>query len=256
MIEKITRAGKAYILAYDHGMEHGPVEFNDQSVDPQYIFDIALKTEATAIAVQKGIAEKYYLGDYRKIPMIIKLNGKDRLAGGEPYSTQNCTVEEAQELGAAAVGYTIYLGSDRDWEMMENFGEIVREAHDRQMPAVAWVYPRGKKVEDDMSPEVTAYAARIALELGADMAKIKYCGSEECFHWAVESAGRCAVVLSGGAKTEDPADFLETVRSVMRAGATGVAVGRNVWQAKDPVAVATQIKEIIFSQYPAQNDHR
>lgn len=168
------------------------------------------------------------------------------MAGGEPYSTQNCTVDEARSLGAAAVGYTIYLGSERDWEMMERFGQVVRDAHKSGIAAIAWVYPRGKSVKDDTSPEITAYAARVALELGADLAKIKYCGSEECFRWAVKSAGRCAVVLSGGAKTEDPEEFLETLKAVMKAGAIGVAVGRNVWQADDPLAVATKIKEIVF----------
>lgn len=246
MLEKITREGKAYILAYDHGMEHGPIEFDDKNVDPAYIFDIALKTQATAVAVQKGIAEKYYLGEYRKVPLLIKLNGKDSLATGEPFSTQNCTVEEALQLGAAAVGYTIYLGSARDSEMMETFGGIVRQAHQSEIAAITWVYPRGKKVTDEDSPEITAYAARVALELGADMAKIKYCGSEECFAWAVKSAGRCKVVLSGGPKTKESIEFLETLKSVMKAGAIGVAVGRNVWQAKDPIAVANQIKEIVF----------
>lgn len=247
ILDRITRNGRAYILAYDHGMEHGPIDFTDKNVDPSYIFDIALKTEATAIAVQKGIAQKYYVGEARKVPLIVKLNGKDRLAGGEPYSTQDCTVEEARGLGASAVGYTIYLGSERDWEMMERFGTIVRDAHKAGIAAVAWVYPRGKAVKDDTSPEITAYAARVALELGADLAKIKYCGSEDCFRWAVKSAGRCAVVLSGGQKTEDPNVFLETLGAVMRAGAIGVAVGRNVWQAENPIETAQKIKEIVFS---------
>lgn len=243
---KITKNGKTLILAYDHGLEHGPSEFNDISVDPEHIFKIALQGEVTAIAVQKGIAEKYYQGEYRKIPLIIKLNGKARIRGGEPFSPLICTVEEALDLGAAACGYTIYLGSERDSEMFTTFGKIVDEAHDRQIPAIAWVYPRGKAVKDDTSPEITAYAARTALELGADLAKIKYCGTQDCFSWAVKSAGRTKVVLSGGPKTENLDEFLETVKSVMAAGAAGVAVGRNVWQQKEPLQALAKIKEIVF----------
>ncbi len=97
-----------------------------------------------------------------------------------------------------------------------------------------------------MSPEITAYSARLALEMGADIAKIKYCGSVECFKKAVEAAGRTKVVLSGGAKTEKPEEFLETVKSVMAAGAIGVAVGRNVWQGENPLEITKKIKEIIF----------
>jgi len=242
----ITKGGKTLILAYDHGLEHGPSEFNDVSVDPEYIFKIALDGKVTSIAVQKGIAEKYYQAEFRKIPLIVKLNGKARIHVGEPFSPLICTVDEAAELGAAAVGYTIYLGSERDSEMFETFGKIVDKAHDRGIPAIAWVYPRGKAVKDDTSAEITAYAARTALELGADLAKIKYCGSQECFEWAVKSAGRTKVVLSGGPKTETLEEFLETVKSVMAAGAAGVAVGRNVWQQKDPLEALSKIKELVF----------
>lgn len=249
LLEKnhITQNGKTLILAYDHGLEHGPSEFNDVSVDPEYIFRIAHDGKVTAIAVQKGIAEKYYQGKYKDIPLIIKLNGKARIRQGEPFSPLVCSVDEAVELEAAAVGYTIYLGSEFEPEMFTTFGKIVDEAHDRQLPAIAWVYPRGKAVTDDTSPEITAYAARTALELGADLAKIKYCGTKDCFSWAVKSAGRTKVVLSGGPKTETLDEFLETVKSVMAAGAAGVAVGRNVWQQQNPLEALAKIKQIVFS---------
>lgn len=249
LLEKnhITQNGKTLILAYDHGLEHGPSDFNDASVDPEYIFKIALEGKVTAIVVQKGIARKYYQADFRKIPLIVKLNGKAKIREGEPFSPLICTVDEAIELGAAAVGYTIYLGSEHEPEMFETFGKIVDEAHDKDLPVIAWVYPRGKAVKDDTSPEITAYVARTALELGADLAKIKYCGTQDCFAWAVKSAGRCKVVLSGGPKTEQLEEFLETVNAVMRAGATGVAVGRNVWQQKEPLKALEKIKEIVFS---------
>jgi class I fructose-bisphosphate aldolase len=246
-LNRITTKGKAVFLAYDHGMEHGPSDFNEKNVDPEFILNIAYEARFNAVIFQKGVAEKYWQGKYRHIPLIIKLNGKAKIAGGEPYSAQNCSVEEAKKLGASAVGYTIYLGSERDWEMMEHFGKIVEEAHQEGLPAIAWVYPRGKAVKDPHLPEITAYAARIALELGADIAKLHYCGSEECFRWAVQSAGRCKVVLSGGPKTEKFEEFLDTLQAVMRTGAVGVAVGRNVWQADDPIERAKKIKEIVFA---------
>jgi class I fructose-bisphosphate aldolase len=243
---RITTKGKAVFLAYDHGMEHGPSDFNDKNVDPEFILNIAYEAKLNAVVLQKGVAEKYWQGKYRHVSLILKLNGKVNIQKGEPYPAQNCSVEEAKRLGASAVGYTIFLGSERDWEMIERFGKIVEEAHREGLAAIAWVYPRGKAVKDETSPEITAYAARVALELGADMAKIKYCGSEECFRWVVQSAGRCKVVLSGGPKTEKFEEFLETVSAVMRAGAAGVAVGRNVWQQDDPIEAAKKIKEIVF----------
>lgn len=249
-LKNLMTNGRAMYLAYDHGFEHGPEDLPGESIKPEYILDIAAQGGYNAVILQKGLAEKYYTGStYQKqIPLILKINGKaDIWKGGDLYSRQNCSVAYAKKLGASAVGYTIFLGSAYDGEMFQDFGRIVEEAHSLKLGAIAWVYPRGEFVKDDDSLEMTAYAARIGLELGADMVKIKYSGSTENFREAVRAAGRTKVVLSGGPRLEQEAQFLEVVQSVMRAGASGVAVGRNVWQHAKPLEITAKIKKIIFS---------
>lgn len=244
-LSKITTKGKAMYLAYDHGIEHGPLDLTGKSIDPDYILKIAADGGYNAIVLQKGVAEKYYSPYKNKIPLILKLNGKTKLVGGEPLSTQICSVKEAIRLGAKAVGYTVYLGSEYESEMLKEFGKIEEEAHSAGLPIIGWMYPRGKNITDDASPEITAYAARIGLELGADIVKIKYCGSAGCFQKAVEAAGKTKVVLSGGAKVNEE-DFLEVVKNAMISGAIGVAAGRNVWQDKDPLKITEKIRNIVF----------
>ncbi|MHB1868980.1 MAG: class I fructose-bisphosphate aldolase [Nitrososphaerales archaeon] len=241
------KKGKGMLLAYDQGFEHGPsVDFNDKNVDPSYVMDIAAKGGFTGIVFQKGIAEKYYDG---KVPLIVKVNAKSYLPKGEPNSKQNCSVEYAvASLGAKAIGYTIYLGSQLEGEMFKEFGAVQEEAHKRGVPAIAWVYPRGQAVANDSNKEITAYAARVGLELGADAVKIKYTGDPESFSWAVKSAGRAHVFMSGGPKAPTDQDFLNQVKGVMQAGATGLAVGRNVWQNENPIQMATHLKQIIFDK--------
>jgi class I fructose-bisphosphate aldolase len=248
-LSKLTTDGKAMFLAYDHGVEHGPIDLVGKSIDPGFILDIADKAGYNAVVLQKGVAEKYYVNSQyqNKIPLIVKLNGKTRLVAGEAVSRQVCSVDEAISLGAVAVGYTIYLGSEYESEMLEEFGKIEEEAHKKGLVVIGWMYPRGKSVKDDNSPEIIAYAGRMGLEMGADIVKIKYCGSEECFRKAVEAAGKTKVVLSGGAKTKTPEEFLEVVKKIMSAGAIGVAVGRNVWQSNDPIGISQKIKSIIFA---------
>lgn len=248
-LQKITTEGKAMYLAYDHGFEHGPADLPGKSIDPNYILNIAVEGGYSAIILQKGLAEKYYTGTkYQKqVPLILKINGKANIwQGGDIYSYQNCSVQYAKQLGASAVGYTIYLGSAHDGKMFADFGRIVEEAHKLNMAAIAWVYPRGEFVKDETSKEITAYAARIGLELGADMVKIKYSGSRENFEYAVKAAGKTKVVLSGGPKVSDE-EFLQIMRDVIAAGAIGVAVGRNVWQHPEPLEITRKIREIIFS---------
>lgn len=245
-LSKITENGKAMYLAYDHGIEHGPEDLVGKSINPENILNLAKEGGYTAIILQKGVALKYYEPFKNKIPLIIKLNGKSRLAGGEPFSPQICSVSEALEIGAAAVGYTVYIGSEYETRMLQEFAKIEEEAHGAEIPVIGWMYPRGSGAANDNSPEITAYAARIGLEIGADIVKIKYCGSEECFKKAVEAAGKTKVVLSGGVKTENPEIFLETVKNIMSAGAIGVAVGRNIWQNENASEISKKLKEIIF----------
>jgi len=237
--------GKSILLAYDQGFEHGPsADFNDRNVDPAYVMEIAAKSKLNGIVFQKGVAEKYYDG---RVPLVLKVNGKSSLPKGEPLSRQNCSVEYAISLGAKAIGYTIYLGSAHEPEMLSEFGKIQEEAHNRGLPAIAWIYPRGESVKNDTSREIVSYAARTGLELGADAVKIKYTGDPQSFSWAVKSAGRALVYMSGGPKAPTELDFLTQVKGVMDAGATGLAVGRNLWQADDPFSMANKLKEIIFA---------
>jgi len=248
LLKKITTKGKAIYLAYDQGLEHGPeTDFNDVNVDPLYILNIAKKGKYNGVVYQKGIAEKYNKEIMKsKVPLILKLNGKTSLIKGDPISAQIATVKEAVELGASAIGFTIYIGSKHEEEMIEEFSKIQFEAHKKNLPVIVWIYPRGGKVKNDVSREMMAYATRTALEIGADIVKIKYGGKKKDLDWAVKSAGRCKVVIAGGTKKSEK-DFLKQVKEIKDSGAIGLAIGRNVWQSKDPLGLTKKIKEIIWT---------
>ncbi|MEK6843832.1 MAG: fructose-bisphosphate aldolase [Nanoarchaeota archaeon] len=247
-IDKILKRGKALYLAYDQGLEHGPsTDFNDKNANPSYIIDIAKNGKFQGLVFQKGIAEKYN-SEIRssKIPLIIKLNGKTNLYKGEALARQLCTVQEALKLGASAVGYTIYIGSEYESIMMQEFEIIEREAHSKGIPVIAWVYPRGKSIKTDTSREIMAYAARVGLELGADIVKLKYGGNVDDLKWTVKTAGKTKVVIAGGTKKGE-SDFLKETEEIMKTGATGLAVGRNIWQSKNPGEITKKIQKVIWN---------
>ena len=247
--KKLLTKGKAMYLAYDQGLEHGPEhDFNDKNVDPLFILDIAKRGKFNGIVFHKGIVEKYFDEIKKsKVPLIFKLNGKTKLVSGEPISAQIATVKDALNYGAKAVGFTIYIGSEHESKMIEQFEIIQRESHAKKIPVITWMYPRGEKVKDDTSREMMAYAARVGLEIGADMVKMKYGGNEKDLEWAVKSAGRTKVVIAGGTKKEGK-EFLKDVREIIKAGASGIAVGRNVWQSKDPLRIAREMRRIVFGK--------
>lgn len=246
MLRLLMKRERAFFLAYDQGLEHGPTDFNEKNVDPEFILNIALEGGFTGVILQPGVAEKYYKGKYTKVPLIVKLNGRTRLPHIYPISRQTCSVERALKAGASAVGYTIYVGSRAEPEIFREFGRIVEDAHDRGLPVIAWCYARGEDVPDSESNETIAYAARVALELGADMVKLKYNGDAEHFRWVVKCAGRTHVLAAGGAKKPRPELFLRSVYDVIQAGGTGIAVGRNIWQSEKPFSLSKAVSEVIF----------
>ena len=271
-LAKIMPKGRAMILAYDQGFEHGPRDFvrNPESRNLDYILEIAKSGHFTAIVLHAGLAEKYS-GKIRdwEIPLILKLNGRSEIyTEDDPYSPQLYSVEDAVLLGATAVGYTVYTGSKYENQMNKEFAAIIREAHSKGLPAIGWMYPRGSSITDkkslsktvemalkeqegsnlaiDETSTIVAYGVRIGLELGADIVKVKYTGSVESFRHVVESAAPTKVVMSGGPTTDTDEEFLSMVKDILKAGAVGIAVGRNIWQRKDPLELSKKLHKIIF----------
>jgi fructose-bisphosphate aldolase, class I len=265
--------GTLLFLPIDQGIEHGPRDFfaNPASKDPEYQFRLAAEAGYSAIACQIGLASKYYPDYAGQVPLILKVNGKTDLPpDDEALSTTNASVEDAVRLGADAVGYTLYVGSPRQDEDLHQL-KGVREDCDRYgMPLVIWAYPRGRDIERKGGRDsfyAIDYAARMAMEMGADVVKLNMpklnpekakdspapyneldVSQEEAIRQCVESAGRSLVVLSGGSKADDEAVLAQT-RAVMDGGGSGVIYGRNVWQREWNAAleIIEQIKEIMLS---------
>lgn len=242
----IEKNGRVMLLAYDQGFEHGPTDFDEKSVDPNYVMEIARSGDFTGVIFQEGVAARYYANGAERVPLIVKLNGKTSFQGEEPLSLALCTVDKAIELGAKAVGYTVYVGSEYEEQMLVEFSRIEDEAHAKGLIVIAWMYPRGKKVEGKQTTKETlAYAARLGMELNADFVKIAYSGDVESFKWVVAAAGKTKVLAQGGKKMAWPELEVE-VKGALTAGAVGIAVGRNVWQDPNPKEIAKKLAELIF----------
>ena len=246
--------GTLMLLPYDHGIEHGPIDFfdNPESADPAYIFRLGVEGRFSGVVTHTAVAKRYYPDFAGSVPLIVKLNGRSNIPyAGHPFSPLTGAVEDAVELGADAVGYTLYTGSpDQDRDILQ-LKDVRRESERLGMPLVVWSYPRGNPVEEAGGRDslyAVDYAARLALEMGADIIKINIPvvhranagrhprdyealeGDEyEMTRRVVASAGRALVIFSGGTYKDD-ATFLQSVEMGMKAGAAGIIAGRNMWQ--------------------------
>lgn len=246
-IDRVLRNGNGLLLAYDHGLEYGPTQFDERSVDPNFVLDLANCGHFTGFICQKGIAAHYYSPSIHQVPLILKLNGKTSFRNHEePLSLQNCSVDEAISLGAVAIGYVIHVGSVHEQQMIVEFGKIEREAHERGLAVIAWMYVAGDDLMSPQESEILAYSARIGLELNADGIILKYSGDEGSFKWIVANAGEAKIFVVGGPRMDTSYQLLDTAKVIKHAGAAGFAIGRNVWQAKDPQSIARQLAENLF----------
>jgi fructose-bisphosphate aldolase, class I len=132
LIQPFLKKDKCFVLAYDHGSNKNPEIFKFNSANPTYIFELAKNINATGIVLNKGIAEIYSKTSY-KTPLIIKLDTKSE-STNKPVLI--CSVEYAKQLGAKAIGYTIYFGSEFESEQIKEFSELVEKAHSLNMAAI------------------------------------------------------------------------------------------------------------------------
>jgi class I fructose-bisphosphate aldolase len=265
--------GTLLLLPIDQGIEHGPRDFfpNPASKDPEYQFRLAAEAGYSAIACEIGLASKYYPDYAGQVPLILKLNAKTDVPSSDaPVSPCNAAVEDAVRLGADAVGYTSYVGSPRQEEDFIQLREVRRDCDRYGMPLVIWAYPRGEAIDAKGGRDsfyAIDYAARVAMEMGADVVKLNMpkldpekdkdspapynemdVSQEEAIRHCVASAGRALVVLSGGSKADDETVLGQT-RMILQAGGSGVIFGRNVWQREwsEAQEIIGQIKETLLS---------
>ncbi|HTN53184.1 MAG TPA: class I fructose-bisphosphate aldolase [Anaeromyxobacter sp.] len=259
MAGRLGGTGKMVILPVDQGFEHGPARSfakNPAGYDPDYHFELALEAGCNAYAAPLGFIEAGAARFAGQIPLILKLNNSDSLSklGGAPCSAVTGSVKEAVRLGCAAIGYTIYPGSDARNTQLQELRELTQEAKAHGLVVVVWSYPRGSGVskEGETAVDIAAYAAQIAAQMGAHVIKVKppkemvelpeakkvyeeqkipiKTLADRVRH-VVQSAfnGKRIVIFSGG-EAKGTEAVLEEIRGLKEGGAFGSIMGRNAFQ--------------------------
>ncbi len=256
---KLGGTGKLLILPVDQGFEHGPARSfapNPPAYDPHYHFQLAIDAGLSAYAAPLGFIEGGAATYAGAIPTILKLNSANSLARSKEAPSQAVTagVRDALRLGCAAIGFTIYPGSDAAYEMFEEIAELGREAKSYGLAVVIWSYPRGGNLskEGETAIDICAYAAHMAALLGAHIIKVKppteFLELEAAkkvylerkidiskpaarIRHVVQSCfnGKRIVVFSGG-EAKDIDGIYNEVRAIRDGGANGSIIGRNTFQ--------------------------
>ena len=255
--------GRLMLFAGDQKIEHLNDDFYGDGIapednDPEHMFRIASKSKIGVFASQLGLIARYG-HDYKDIPYLVKVNSKSSIVGtniADPVSRswydidQIVEFKENSKLNILAIGYTLYLGSKNESEMLTEAAQAVYEAHQFGLLSVIWCYPRGTAVSDEKEPHLIAGAAASAAVIGTDFVKVNApkkegSSSAELLKEATQAAGRTQVVCAGGSST-DAKTFLQGLHDQIHIGGTsGNATGRNIHQ--KPLDEAIRFTNAIFA---------
>ncbi|RSU48068.1 class I fructose-bisphosphate aldolase [Sphingomonas sp. S-NIH.Pt15_0812] len=254
--------GKLVILPVDQGFEHGPARsfaINPAAYDPHYHYQLAIDAGLSAYAAPLGMLEAGADTFAGQIPTILKVNSSNSWATSIDQAV-TASVGDALRLGCAAIGFTIYPGSDQIFEQMEEIRALREEAEAVGLATVIWSYPRGGDLskEGELALDVGAYAAHMAALLGAHIIKTKLptdhieqkeakplykdgdftSQAARVRHMVQASfAGRRINVFSGGAAKGEDAVF-QDARDIRDGGGQGSIIGRNTFQRPREEALA------------------
>ncbi|MGG5821675.1 class I fructose-bisphosphate aldolase [Falsiroseomonas sp. HW251] len=269
---KLAGTGRMVILPVDQGFEHGPARSfapNPAGYDPRYMFELALEAGLNAYAAPLGMIEAAAASYAGCIPTILKVNSSNSLSTTKDQAV-TATVQDALRLGCSAIGFTIYPGSEYQFEMMEELRELAAEAKACGLAVVVWSYPRGPMLDKvgETALDICAYAAHMAALIGAHIIKVKpptaavsldaakktyeknpvEDDAAKRFAHVVQACfgGRRLVVFSGG-EAKGTEDILKEVRAIHAGGGNGSIMGRNAFQR--PKAEALKLLSDIIAVY-------
>ncbi len=231
--------GRALIVAFDHGMIDGPAKGMEQ---PGRTLEKIVQGGADAILTTYGMATRF-AKEIAPLGLILRLDGGGtRLGAMDGPGAQFYSIDDALRLGADAVAVSAFPGSPKEEATLETLARVAGDAHAWGLPVMGEMVPGGFDSGPEFrSAQSIAIAARVAAELGADWVKIPYADGFE----QVTSGCYVPAVILGGAKKGSERVMLETIKAALNAGSVGVAIGRNIFQAKDPAAMTAAVAAVL-----------
>lgn len=284
---RLAGTGHLSILPVDQGIEHSAgASFtpNPDYFDPEKIVQLAIDGGCNAVASTFGVLGSVSRRYAHKIPFIVKLNHNELLTYPNAYDQiMFGTVNQAFEMGAAAVGATIYFGSEESARQITEVAEAFAYAHELGLATILWCYLRNSVFKKDkdyhVSADLTGQANHLGVTIQADIIKqklpennggyvamneggVKYGRFDKKMYselssdhpidltrWQVANCymGRSGLINSGGASGDN--DFADAVRTAVinkRAGGTGLISGRKAFQRpkKDGIRLLNLIQDV------------
>lgn len=236
---------RCLLVPLDHGPWLGPVTGIDR---PRQITSAVLAGGATALLVTPGFLRQVADLIPPQVGIVLRVSVSAGLSAEARQEIPVVTATTALRMDVDAVAVSIFFGRGGEPFLLQWFGQLIEQCHSLGLPVVAEMMP---PPEQFYQSEQIAHAARIGMEVGADIIKTNYCGDIVAFRQVI-AATALPVIVAGGPNSGNDDNTLEVAGDAMAAGAAGVAFGRRVWQAPHPEEVVAGLHRVLF---PASSTH-
>ncbi len=242
-LETILPNGKGVWVPMDHGVSNFP-EHGLQDTDSAV--DAAIEGGADAIILHKGaITHQFERTGWKRFVCHASASTSH---GGNRSQDKVLVANASESLDRGAIGISaqVNLGDEYEADMIERLGAITTDSNQNRIPVLGMMYPRGKNLSIDNS-DITggvAHAARLAWELGCNVVKVPWTGSQDSFR-IVTSSVPIPVLISGGPRDSTLSELLEVVEKAINSGGSGVCIGRQVFGSEDPASMIRALRAIV-----------
>jgi 2-amino-4,5-dihydroxy-6-oxo-7-(phosphonooxy)heptanoate synthase len=233
------------VVPLDHTVTDGPIT---TGAPMGGLLSQVCANGADAVVLHKGDTRQLRPHWLARTSLIVHLSASTGLAPDPDAKVLVTTVPEALRLGADAVSVHVNLGADSEARQVRDLASVARDCHRWNVPLLAMVYPRGPRIDDPADADLVARAVALAAALGADIVKTACPRSTKDLAEIVRSSP-IPVLVAGGPFQPDGEALAAQVADVMRAGAAGVATGRNVFQAADPGAMTRRLAAVVHAPH-------
>ncbi len=224
----------------DHAGWLGPVKGLDR---PRWIVEQVVAGGANAILASPGFIRATADLIPPSVGIVLRVSLTAGLSKQGTQETPIATLDTALQMDADAVAVSVFFGRDGDIEIYTYLADLIQACSAYDMPVVAEMMPPEDRF---FKPDAIAHAARIGMEIGADIIKTNYCGNVEDFRKVVESVP-LPIIVAGGPKQANEPSLASFTCDAVAGGASGVAIGRRVWQSDDPCAATRQIYQALWA---------
>jgi DhnA family fructose-bisphosphate aldolase class Ia len=243
--------GRSVVIAMDHGAIAGPIP---GIIDPKKLVQACVDKKVDGLLTNKGFVDASIDAWDRSTALVLRITGGFTVLAGKFEEELIVEPETALAYGASCAAITVKFGHEYEGKFIKQASLAIDRCHAMGLPVMLEAMAKGSLYGEKFASndeQAITMVARMGAELGADMVKTYYTGSQDSFSKVVEGCP-VPIVILGGAKTDSIRQVFQDIYDSLEAGGRGIAVGRNIWEHGNVEAMLDAVNGLVHSHWSVE----